>query len=94
MMDYETFMKTNFPREMSAIYDEIDKEQYSTNDYPDEECVEADLSIEDGAYHFTLNHFEYWHDEDGTIDELKEALHEQIDFYVDECIKAALGREG
>lgn len=93
MMDYDEFLKTNFPLDSKLAYEEIDKEQYLTEEV-ESDVVSADLFIENDAYCFKLNNFEYWCDDRCSIDELKQEIHEQIDFYVDECLKAALGRKG
>lgn len=55
-----------------------------------DDIVNADLFIKNEGYCFRLTNFECYCNVDESIDALKEEIHRQIDFLVDECVRAAL----
>lgn len=95
MLSQDEFMKVNFPAETKLMNGEIDKEEYNNYEDKEDDIMSADLYIKNGAYCFKLNNFECWFDSyEGTIEDLKEEIHRQTDYIVDECLRAALGRQG
>lgn len=85
MMSYDEFMK-NYG---------ILSEMANTPDYEEEdkECVEVDLTVLNGALTFKLNNYELTQ-YTSSLKEFKEALFEDIEMLLDECIMESLGGRG
>lgn len=95
MLSYDEFMKVNFPAETKLMNGEMDKEEYNNYEDKEDDVMLADLYIENDAYCFKLNNFKcLFNSYEGTIEGLKKEIHRQTDYIVDECLRAALGRQG